>query len=434
MNYTEALAYLYNRLPVFHQIGARAYKPGLETTLAFCNKLGNPQNSYPTIHVAGTNGKGSVSNMLAAILQTAGYKTGLYTSPHLKSFTERIRVNGVPASEAYIADFVEEYRSYIETINPSFFEVTVAMAFDYFRREKVDVAVIEVGLGGRLDSTNIITPVLSVITNIGKDHMRQLGDTLPQIAFEKAGIIKEGVPVVVSEKQEPSITEVFERKAREMKTAVHYGTDFGRVVTEPVQNGLLPLKIEKSNNVKYNNTTRISLDLAGNYQKKNVLGVLVAVDQLRELGWSVGQEHVEKALANVAAITGFRGRWTRLYDKPFTVADTAHNLPGFSETIQQFATIPSAQQHFVLGFVHDKDISSMLAILPGTGRYYFCAPSNMRALPPEELKKQAEIFGLTGNSYADVNEALEAALKEASPDDSIYVGGSTFVVADISDL
>lgn len=434
MNYAEAMAYLYNRLPVFHQVGARAYKPGLETTRAFCQHLGNPQNSFSTLHIAGTNGKGSVSNMLAAILQTAGYKTGLYTSPHLKSFTERIRINGIPVSETYIADFVQQYQGFIESINPSFFEVTVAMAFDYFAKEEVDIAVIEVGMGGRLDSTNIITPVLSLITNIGMDHIRQLGDTLPAIAREKAGIIKEGIPVVVSERQDPEIAAIFEEVARHQNAPIFYGSDFGRVEALPNENGLLPLEISYSNKDKYPNSVRIDLDLQGNYQKKNVLGVLCAVDLLNQRGWGISEVHVRNALSQVAKTTGFRGRWTQLASAPLVIADTGHNLPGFSEAVGQFLGIPSEQRHFVIGFVNDKDITSLLSVLPTSAKYYFCAPSNIRALAPNELKNQAAYFGLVGNTFSDVNEALNAALRVAGKNDSIYVGGSTFVVADLADL
>lgn len=434
MTFEEAMTYLYNRLPVFHNIGHRAYKPGLETTRAFCKYLGNPQDRYETIHVAGTNGKGSISNMLAAILQHSGYKTGLYTSPHLKSFTERIRVNGVPAEEEFIASFVNEHKTFIEKISPSFFEVTVAMAFDYFARSEVDIAVIEVGLGGRLDSTNIITPRLSVITNIGFDHMRQLGETLPLIAGEKAGIIKPGIPVVVSERQSDEITAVFEEVARDRNAPLYFGPDYGFISEESSENGMLRLEIGQYTNERKINNVIFLLDLAGSYQKKNLLGVLAAVDRLNESGWKISPGSVEEGLSSVTKTTGFKGRWTRLGEKPFIVADTAHNLPGFTEALAQFMSVPSLRKHFVLGFVSDKDISSMLRLLPSDADYYFCAPSNSRALPSFSLLEQAERMGLKGEAFPGVNEALKRAISNAGPEDSIYVGGSTFVVADLDML
>lgn len=434
MTFEEAMTYLYSRLPVFHNIGHRAYKPGLETTRAFCDYLGNPQDRYETIHVAGTNGKGSVSNMLAAILQHSGYTAGLYTSPHLKSFTERIRVNGLPADEDFVADFVDEHKAFIEKISPSFFEVTVAMAFEYFAREKVDIAVIEVGLGGRLDSTNIITPRLSVITNIGLDHTRQLGETLPLIAAEKAGIIKPGIPVVVSERQSDEITAVFEAVARTKKAQLYFGSDHRSISGESIENGLMTLQVNKNNSERESNNVKFSLDLAGSYQKKNLLGVLEAVDRLNESGWRISDDSIGKGLSSVTKTTGFKGRWTRLGEKPFIVADTAHNLPGFTEALSQFMSVPAKRKHFVLGFVSDKDIGSMLRLLPAEAGYYFCAPSNNRALPAFSLREQAESIGLKGEAFPGVNEALERAFSDAGPDDSIYVGGSTFVVADLDVL
>lgn len=434
MRFEEAMAYLYNRLPVFHNIGNRAYKPGLQTTIALCERLNNPHKKYATIHVAGTNGKGSVSNMLAAILQQAGFKTGLYTSPHLKHFNERIRVNGRPVEDEYVADFVTSEKEFIESISPSFFEVTVAMAFKYFADQEVDIAVIEVGMGGRLDSTNVVSPILSVITNIGMDHMRQLGDTLPKIAGEKAGIIKPGVPVVISERQDEEIAQVFDKMASDCEAALCYGSDYGIIEEEGIEDGLLQLKVNKYIDDKNPNSVSIRLDLVGNYQKKNVLGVLAAVDQLNRIGWKIDDQVVEKALASVTKTTGFKGRWTRLKDQPFVVADTAHNLPGFQGTLQQFLSITASHRHFVLGFVSDKDISSMLRLLPTDASYYFCAPTNNRALPSSALLEQANAIGLKGASFTDVNVALEAALANAGLNDSIYVGGSTFVVADLQIL
>ncbi|ODS75207.1 MAG: dihydrofolate synthase [Cytophagaceae bacterium SCN 52-12] len=434
MTFEEAMTYLYNRLPVFHNIGHRAYKPGLETTRAFCKYLGDPQDRYETIHVAGTNGKGSISNMLAAVLQHSGYRTGLYTSPHLKSFTERIRVNGVPADEDFVASFVSRHKAFIEKISPSFFEVTVAMAFNYFARLEVDIAVIEVGLGGRLDSTNIITPGLSVITNIGFDHMRQLGATLPLIAGEKAGIIKPGVPVVVSERQSDEITAVFEEAAKDKNAPLYFGSDYGSISAESIENGMLKLEIQKLTKDRKSNNVSLLLDLAGSYQKKNLLGVLTAVDRLNGAGWKISSGSLEAGLASVTKTTGFKGRWTRLGEKPFVVADTAHNLPGFTEALAQFMSVPAGRKHFVLGFVSDKDISAMLRLLPQDADYYFCAPSNNRALPAFSLLEQAESMGLKGEAFPGVNEALARAISNARPEDSVYVGGSTFVVADLDVL
>lgn len=431
MNFEEAMAYLYSRLPVFHQIGHRAYKPGLETTRALCRHLDDPQLRFPTVHVAGTNGKGSVSNMLAAVLQQSGYKTGLYTSPHLRHFGERIRVNGQPVAEEYIASFVSENKEFIESVSPSFFEVTVAMAFRYFADQQVDIAVIEVGMGGRLDSTNVIHPVLSVITNIGLDHMRQLGNTLPEIAGEKAGIIKPGVPVVISERQEAEVERVFSEVAARQNAAVFHGSEYGLVRSEYLENGLSNLEIERYDKAKKTNTVKYSLDLTGSYQKKNLLGVLQAIAQLNRLGWAIPDDAVKKALSSVGSLTGFWGRWTRLSERPFVVADTAHNVPGLTDTIRQFDSIPAETRHFVLGFVGDKDVSAMLKLLPADGRYYFCAPSNARALPSDSLQEQASAFGLTGGAYSDVNAALAAAKAAAIAEDAIYVGGSTFVVADL---
>lgn len=433
MSYQETIDFLYSRLPVFHHIGARAFKPGLNTTIELCKRLGDPQNSYPSIHVGGTNGKGSTSHMLASILQHAGYKVGLYTSPHLKSFTERIRVNGQHINEDYIVEFVNENLSNIDKFEPSFFELTVAMAFSYFADSKIDVAVIEVGMGGRLDSTNVITPVLSVITNVSYDHTQFLGDTLVKIAQEKAGIIKEHVPVVVSEFQDSDIADVFNLQSVTEDSEIFYGsTRF-----EAIDLGIKELK--RVLTIVEPGTGRvvfpqISLDLAGFYQLKNVCGVLTAVEQLNKIGYHLDNNSIRSGLENVSVTTGLKGRWQKLNDDPQIYCDTAHNYAGLSETMIQFATIPSTQRRFVIGFVADKDISAMLGLFPANGVFYFCQPSNLRALGASELRQMAMEKNLKGNSFPNVNAALRAAISDSAGTDTIYVGGSTFVVADLDKL
>ncbi|GLU52196.1 bifunctional folylpolyglutamate synthase/dihydrofolate synthase [Dyadobacter frigoris] len=433
MNYQETIDYLYSRLPVFQNIGARAFKPGLHTTLQLCNHLGNPQEKFKTIHVGGTNGKGSTSHMLASVLQEAGYKVGLYTSPHLKSFTERIRVSGASIDEDFIVEFTAVNKSYIESLSPSFFEVTVAMAFSYFERCQVDVAVIEVGMGGRLDSTNIITPVLSVITNVSFDHVQFLGDTLGKIAFEKAGIIKNEVPVVISEKQEIEISNVFDQTASERNSEIDYGADLFEISNAKHINGALSLNIvsKVSGQLVYPD---LNLDLAGEYQLKNICGVLAAIEKLQNAGFEISKDALYKGLSHVQGNTGLKGRWQKLYDKPLVYCDTAHNYAGVSETMKQFNSLVSKQKRFVIGFVSDKDISSILNLFPGEGIYYFCQPSNLRALDASELQQEAFKSGLKGNVYPNVNLALEAAILESDQEDTIYVGGSTFVVADLDQL
>lgn len=433
MNYQETLDYLYSRLPVFQNIGARAFKPGLHTTLQLCNHLGNPQEKFKTIHVGGTNGKGSTSHMLASVLQEAGYKVGLYTSPHLKSFTERIRVNGTSINEDFIVEFTAVNKSYIESLDPSFFEVTVAMAFSYFERCEVDVAVIEVGMGGRLDSTNIIMPVLSVITNVSFDHVQFLGDTLGKIAFEKAGIIKNEIPVVISEKQEDEISDVFNQTASERNSEIVYGADLFNISKSEHKNGKLSLDMvsKESGRLVYPD---LNLDLAGDYQLKNICGVLAAIEKLQNKDFEIDKAAIYKGLSQVQSNTGLKGRWQKLNDKPLVYCDTAHNYAGVSETMRQFNSLVSKQRRFVIGFVSDKDISSILNLFPKDGIYYFCQPSNLRALDASELQQEAFKSGLNGNVYPDVNLALEAAIFESNPEDTIYVGGSTFVVADLDQL
>ncbi|WP_353719711.1 folylpolyglutamate synthase/dihydrofolate synthase family protein [Dyadobacter sp. 676] len=433
MTYQETIGYLYDRLPVFQNIGARAFKPGLHTTRELCRLLGNPQDKYPTIHIAGTNGKGSTSHMLAAILQEAGYRVGLYTSPHLKDFRERIRVNGMYVPEEFIVQFVDDQKSNIERLSPSFFEVTVAMAFAYFEIAGVDVAVIEVGMGGRLDSTNIITPELSVITNISFDHMQFLGDTLAKIAGEKAGIIKNGVPVVVSEEQGAEVVEVITAAAEAANAPLTFAARTYEASYVDMREGKMLVDILKrgSGDVV---AEHIALDLTGSYQLKNVAGVWAAKEVLVSKAWNIGDEAVFRALASASAITGLKGRWQKLGQAPDVYCDTAHNAAGLAMTLAQFESVCKGRKRFVIGFVGDKDISAMLRLFPQDAEYYFCEPSNMRALKAVELQARALEHGLKGKSFRNVNEALKEAVRDSAPTDAIYVGGSTFVVADIDSL
>ena len=433
MNYQETIDYLYSRLPVFQHIGARAFKPGLHTTLRLCNHLGNPQEKYKTIHVGGTNGKGSTSHMLASVLQESGYKVGLYTSPHLKSFTERIRVNGVCVDEDFICEFTAVNKSYIESLSPSFFEVTVAMAFSYFEKCEVDIAVIEVGMGGRLDSTNIITPILSIITNVSYDHTQFLGDTLDKIAFEKAGIIKENIPVVIGERQSQEISDVFDHTATERSADIVYGSDIYEVQNSKYIGGKLGLNIydKSSGSFIYEN---LVLDLAGIYQLKNICGVIAGIEKLRIHGIQIPEGSVYAGLLKVVANTGLKGRWQKLSEQPLTYCDTAHNYAGVSYTMEQFNSIPSTKKRLVIGFVADKDISAILGLFPKDGEFYFCQPGNLRALNASDLQQEAIKVGLHGNVYSDVNDALNAAILDSNSEDTIYVGGSTFVVADLNQL
>jgi dihydrofolate synthase/folylpolyglutamate synthase len=433
MTYQQTIDYLYSRLPVFHQIGARAFKPGLQITLALCADLNNPQLTYPCIHIGGTNGKGSSSHMIAAILQQAGYKVGLYTSPHLKSFTERIKVNGIPVSEDFVVQFADDIKSNIDRLEPSFFELTVAMAFSYFQSCAVDVAVIEVGMGGRLDSTNIIDPVLSLITNVSYDHTQFLGETLPLIAAEKAGIIKKSTPVVISEVPESDVAEVFNAKALALDSPISFGEALYHVTSQGMRGDRLSLSIKDltRNAIRFSD---LQIDLAGSYQCKNLGGVLASIDVLRTRGFSINENAVVAGLGRVVEITGLKGRWQKLNEQPVVYCDTAHNHAGLSETIAQFKALKADRRRFVLGFVGDKDVRGIMDLLPTDAEYYFCQPSNMRALNVSELARIALQYGLRGKCFQNVNEALKSALNESTEADAIYVGGSTFVVADLDQL
>jgi len=424
MNYQQTLDYLYASLPEFQRVGAAAYKADLTNTIALCEALGNPQTKFKSVHVAGTNGKGSSSHMLAAVLQSAGYKTGLYTSPHLKEFTERIKINGIEASKEFVVDFVKRMNPVLEEIKPSFFETTVAMAFDYFVQQKVDIAVIEVGLGGRLDSTNVITPEVSLITNISWDHMNLLGDTLKRIAGEKAGIIKPNVPVIISERQR-EVENVFIDKASDAKSSITFATD--KYSIQVLADGTFEVKSGSKKNV-------YQLELKGNYQQKNLGGVLAVLEELEKKGFRVAPSNVSEGLQKTVQLTGLKGRWQKLNDQPLMICDTGHNEAGIREVLDQINGQKFNRLHIVLGMVKDKDISSVLMSLPKSARYYFCEAKILRALPAEELKEKAGAFGLEGEVVKDVNEAIGRARKNALSNDMIFIGGSTFVVAEIENL
>ena len=407
MNYPETLDFLYSQLPVFQRDGAKALELKLDRTLQFMHYLREPHKAFKSVHVTGTNGKGSVSHMTASVLQYAGYKVGLYTSPHLKDFRERIRIDGECISENKVIGFVESHRAFIEEFKPSFFELTVAMAFDHFASQAVDIAVIEVGMGGRLDSTNVITPVLSVITNISYDHKAFLGDTLPKIAFEKAGIIKPGIPVVIGEYQEETFP-VFQRQAKAMQSELIEAFDHNQPIW-------------------FSNTKEF--DLQGPYQHKNRLTVSAVIQELIAQGWDISEQAIQIGMKNAAQSTGLMGRWQWI--EPRVLCDTAHNAAGLAFVLKSLGELEYRQLHIVLGMVSDKDLAEILPLFPQSANYYFVAPNINRALPAEVLKKQAEIFGLTGDSYASVSSGLAAAKEASSPEELIYVGGSTFTVAEI---
>ena len=429
MDYKETLDYLYSQLPMFTRDGASAYKADLNNTIALCKRLDNPQHKFKSVHIGGTNGKGSTSHMLAAVLQVAGYKTGLYTSPHLRDFRERIRINGEMISEQQVVDFVAEHKADFEEIKPSFFEMTVAMAFDVFVREPVDIAVIEVGLGGRLDSTNVIMPLVSVITNIGWDHTNILGDTLQLIAGEKAGIIKPHIPVIIGEYQ-PEVAGIFMNKAKELEAPISFASRHWDV-EEKEEKGLEALEVTISTKDSRPKTLDLQLDLSGSYQLKNVKTVLSAVDELRKQGFTITDDQIQLALHQVKKLTGLHGRWEILSHNPLVICDTGHNPEGITEVLKNIESINHDHLHFVIGMVNDKDISKILAMLPKDATYYFCKPDIPRGLDAENLKQQAAAYGLNGVAYPSVKAALKEAKSVAVLNDLVFVGGSTFVVAEI---
>ena len=423
MTYQETIDYLFNSTPLFQNVGKDAYKEGLENTHLLDEHFGHPHRQFKTIHVAGTNGKGSCSHTLAAILQSAGYKVGLYTSPHLVDFRERIRINGTPVSEAYVIDFVENHRAFFEPLHPSFFELTTAMAFNYFAEQQVDVAVIEVGLGGRLDCTNIIRPDLCVITNISFDHVQFLGDTLAKIASEKAGIIKEGIPVVIGETT-PETKPVFAEKAIQVNAPIHFAEE---------EQFLLESSINEQGKRIYQTKEYADLEgeLGGLCQIKNTNTLLSAIRILQDSGYNINDTHVREGFAHVCSLTGLMGRWQKILETPVAYCDTGHNKAGIQYIVEQLSRQTYRQLHIVMGMVNDKDISGVLAMLPKDAIYYFTKASVSRALNENEVKRLAGEAGLEGNTYPSVKDAFEAAQASAHPDDFIFIGGSTFIVADL---
>ncbi|MES2332928.1 MAG: folylpolyglutamate synthase/dihydrofolate synthase family protein [Bacteroidota bacterium] len=426
MTYLQTVDYLFTKLPMFSRIGAAAFKKDLTNTIRLCESLGNPQNKFKTIHVAGTNGKGSTSHMLAAILQTAGYKTGLYTSPHLKDFRERIKINGQWIDENFVTDFTRGIQPLINEIEPSFFEITVAMAFDYFAKQEVDIAVIEVGLGGRFDSTNIITPELSIITNIGWDHMNMLGDTLEKIAFEKAGIIKKNIPVVIGEvigETKP----VFEGIATDSQ--IFYAEEKRYVAGWEYEHHQLTVEVADKHNDDHQ---KYQLDLPGIYQTKNLLTVLEAAHQLQLQGWNTDTATIQKALPHVKRLTGLHGRWEVIHHNPVVVLDVGHNVDGMAQIKEQLGFSTYHHLHVIIGMVKDKEIDAVLALLPKHATYYFTQAQIPRALDAESLMLNAERFELNGKTFDDVNVALQNALSHADKEDMILVCGSVFLVGEVT--
>ncbi|HUR65390.1 MAG TPA: folylpolyglutamate synthase/dihydrofolate synthase family protein [Chitinophagaceae bacterium] len=430
MTYAETIDYLFTRLPMFSRIGAAAFKKDLINTIQLCEHLGKPHTKFKSIHVAGTNGKGSVSHMLAAILQTVGYKTGLYTSPHLKDFRERIKVDGVMVSEEFVIDFTEKMKPLIQEIEPSFFEITVAMAFDYFAEQKVDIAIIEVGLGGRLDSTNIIIPELSVITNIGYDHMNMLGNTLGEIATEKAGIIKNNIPVVLGEVI-PETLPVFEKIAAGKKAPLTIASHKRQAAEWKWERHQLVVAVADEHHADHK---IYHLDLPGIYQTKNLLTTLEACEQLRELGWLIDNSHIEKALTQTKKLTGLHGRWEIIHTAPLVILEVAHNEDGIKQMLQQIELTEHHQLHIILGMVKDKEIDTILSILPKNAQYYFTRAQILRALPENELLEKASSHGLNGKAFSNVNIALYGASVNAGKKDMIIICGSIFLVGELPDI
>jgi len=427
MTYQETLDFIYARLPMFSRIGAAAIKNGFNNIRALCRALGDPDTKTRFIHVAGTNGKGSVSHMLASILQSHGYKTGLYTSPHLTDFRERVKINGAMISEQAVIGFIEKVRPVIEQYEPSFFEITVALAFDHFAEQNVDIAVIETGLGGRLDSTNIIRPLLSVITNIGLDHVQLLGDTLPKIAAEKAGIIKERTPVVIGETQEET-ARVFIDKAREQHAPLSFADRVFHIENWYYLDEILVAEVSKEAAVDH---YRYQLELSGAYQVKNLLTVLEACRQLRNAGIALDETALSKGLAHTKKLTGLHGRWETIHRTPRVILDVAHNEDGMRQVLSQLELTPYRKLHLVLGMVKDKDVDKVLSMLPATAVYYFTNAKLPRALPVAALMEKAGALGLSGTAWPGVNEALDAARAQAHTDDLILVCGSVFLVGEV---
>jgi len=427
MNYQQTIQYLFTRLPLFSRIGVAAFKPNLDNTIRLCDSLGNPQTKFKSVHIAGTNGKGSVSHMLAAILQMAGYKTGLYTSPHLRDFRERIKVNGEMISRNFVIDFTEKINPLIEEIEPSFFEITVAMAFDYFAQQQCDIAIIETGLGGRLDSTNIIIPELSVITNIGWDHMNLLGDSLEKIAREKGGIIKDRVPVIVGEVLKETLP-VFHQMATEKDAVLTVASQKRQALEWKWEKHELIVEVAENHKTDHK---VYHLDLAGLYQTRNVITVLETCSQLQQKGWNISDPIIHKALSQVKKITGLHGRWEVIHEHPAIILDVGHNEDGIKQILKQIEMTDHHELHMILGMVNDKEIGKVLGLLPKTAHYYFTQAQIPRALAAETLQEKARLAGLIGKYYPDVNTAIKEVKGKANKNDLAIVCGSVFLVAEV---
>lgn len=423
MTYTETVEYLFNSTPMFQNVGSAGYKEGLDNTITLDNHFDNPHKKFKTIHIGGTNGKGSCSHTIAAILQSAGYKVGLFTSPHLVDFRERIRINGVMIPEQYVVDFVENEKDFFEPLHPSFFELTTALAFKYFAENNVDIAVIEVGLGGRLDCTNIISPILSVITNIGFDHIQFLGNTLEKIASEKAGIIKNNTPVVIGETT-PETRTVFIQKATSTNSAIYLAEE---------NNIILSHQHSHNGGIDYETKTygAIHGELSGLCQIKNTATILTAINVLAKIGLAIQPENIIEGFKHVCELTGLRGRWEKIDENPITICDTGHNVNGLEYIVKQLQQQKYEKLHIVFGMVNDKDIEGVLSIMPKDATYYFCQASVKRAMPSQQLKTLAEAHELKGNTFANVLDAYNSARQNASQNDFIYIGGSSFIVADL---
>ena len=423
MTYTETVEYLFNSTPMFQNVGSAGYKEGLDNTITLDNHFDNPHNKFKTIHIGGTNGKGSCSHTIAAILQSAGYKVGLFTSPHLVDFRERIRINGVMIPEQYVVDFVENEKDFFEPLHPSFFELTTALAFKYFAENNVDIAVIEVGLGGRLDCTNIISPILSVITNIGFDHIQFLGNTLEKIASEKAGIIKNNTPVVIGETT-PETRTVFIQKATSTNSAIYLAEENDIILSH---------QHSHNGGIDYETKTygTIHGELSGLCQIKNTATILTAINVLAKIGFAIQPENIIEGFKHVCELTGLRGRWEKIDENPITICDTGHNVNGLEYIVKQLQQQKYEKLHIVFGMVNDKDIEGVLSIMPKDATYYFCQASVKRAMPSQQLKTLAEAHELKGNTFANVLDAYNSARQNASQNDFIYIGGSSFIVADL---
>lgn len=424
MTYQETLTFLFEKLPMFQRIGKQAFKKDLTNTLKICEALDNPQKKFKSIHIAGTNGKGSTAHSISSVLISAGYKVGLYTSPHLKSFTERIKINGEECSEDFVVDFVEKHKDLIEKIKPSFFEITVVMAFEYFARRDIDIAVIEVGMGGRFDSTNVIHPILSLITSIGLDHQEFLGDTLDKIAFEKAGIIKEGVPVIISEKH-PETEKVFKEKANSLNAPISFAQD-------SIQD--LQRVDEEFEYIENEKKIRIPFSLKGNYQDRNIPLILRGINAIKELGFELRDEDIRSGLSDIQGITGLKGRWQIIKNKPLIICDTGHNQDAIQSLNSQIKSIQHDKLYMVMGFVNDKELDKIFDLLPKEAEYVFCEAKIPRAKKLEEVQELARRHNLKFNGVRDVNEAIGLAKEKMADNDLLFIGGSTFVVAEIENL